>query len=117
MEVLELSKIVNISINAIKHLAVAKEQELQYINDCKGDDKISGNQNAMIRVVNNLLSNAVKFTPEKGVITVTQKTLDRSGSDSGSLLLQVSDSGIGIAEEKIPFLFDKYSTFFSPCLL
>jgi CheY-like chemotaxis protein/two-component sensor histidine kinase len=107
MEIIDLSEIVKISINAIKHLALAKEQELKYINDCLGDDKINGNQNAMIRVVNNLLSNAVKFTPEKGVITVTQKNLRKSGSSS--LLLQVSDSGIGIAEEKIPFLFDKFS--------
>jgi GAF domain-containing protein/class 3 adenylate cyclase/ActR/RegA family two-component response regulator len=54
------------------------------------------------KVVYNLLSNAMKFTPEGGTICVTvQATKD-------NCILQVKDSGIGIATEQIPYLFERF---------
>jgi signal transduction histidine kinase len=50
----------------------------------------------MRQIILNLLSNAVKFTPPAGRITVT------IAIDEHSLLLTVSDTGIGIAEADIP---------------
>lgn len=54
------------------------------------------------RVFANLVGNAVKFTPRRGTITV------RSSVEDGYLLVQVSDTGIGIAEEELPRIFNKY---------
>ncbi|MGB6295918.1 MAG: response regulator [Rivularia sp. (in: cyanobacteria)] len=54
------------------------------------------------KVVYNLLSNAMKFTPQNGSITVR---LQYTGSDC---ILQVEDTGIGIAEEQIPHLFERF---------
>jgi PAS domain S-box-containing protein len=54
------------------------------------------------RIVFNLLSNAVKFTPESGRVTVSLEYSD------GRLILQVSDTGIGIASQDIPLLFEKF---------
>ena len=50
----------------------------------------------MRQIILNLLSNAVKFTPPAGRITVT------IAIDEHSVLLTVSDTGIGIAEADIP---------------
>jgi adenylate cyclase len=54
------------------------------------------------KVVYNLLSNAMKFTPQNGNITVR---LQYSGSDC---ILQIEDTGIGIAKEQIPHLFERF---------
>jgi signal transduction histidine kinase len=55
------------------------------------------------QIVNNLLSNAIKFTPEGGRVAVS---LRRDGDDC--LLLQVSDTGVGIAEEDQQIIFEKF---------
>ncbi|MGD9128359.1 MAG: HAMP domain-containing sensor histidine kinase [Planctomycetia bacterium] len=55
------------------------------------------------QILNNLLSNAIKFTPEGGKITVT------AGRDEASeLVLRVSDTGVGIAEDDIEAIFQKF---------
>lgn len=56
------------------------------------------------QLVYHLLSNALKFTPAGGTITVE---LRRS---QGHLLLCVTDTGCGIAPERLPTLFDRYLT-------
>jgi CheY-like chemotaxis protein len=53
-------------------------------------------------VIINLVDNAVKFTPEGGRVSVTLK---RSG---GAAELTVSDTGIGIEPEFLPFIFDRF---------
>lgn len=55
-------------------------------------------------VLNNLLSNACKYTPEGGSVLMT---LERD--DIGrQLVIKVSDTGIGIPDEEIPFAFQRY---------
>jgi len=54
------------------------------------------------KVVYNLLSNAMKFTPQNGSITV------RLHYDGQTCVLQVEDTGIGIAKEQIPHLFERF---------
>ncbi|MBE0595163.1 MAG: HAMP domain-containing histidine kinase [Gemmatimonadales bacterium] len=55
-------------------------------------------------IMGNLLSNAFKFTPRGGWVAV------RVGADSqrDALHIAVADSGIGIPEKDIPFVFSKY---------
>jgi two-component system, NarL family, sensor histidine kinase BarA len=60
-------------------------------------------QNRVQQVLNNLLSNAIKFTPEGGRVTVSVR---RDGEDF--LVMQVSDTGVGIAEEDQQVIFEKF---------
>ena len=55
------------------------------------------------QILNNLLSNAIKFTPEGGWITVSAERDDRN-----FLVLRVSDTGVGIAEEDRHAIFEKF---------
>lgn len=55
------------------------------------------------QVLNNLLSNAIKFTPEGGRITVTVRR-----DESNYMELDVSDTGVGIAEEDQQAIFEKF---------
>ncbi len=57
----------------------------------------------MTKIMTNLLSNAFKFTPEGGKITVT--ILE---SNHNSVAIKVKDSGVGISEEELPKLFDRF---------
>jgi two-component system, OmpR family, sensor kinase len=50
----------------------------------------------------NLLDNAIRYTPEGGVVDVSVR---RNGSEA---LVEVLDSGCGVAEEEIPRVFDRF---------
>ena len=54
------------------------------------------------RVFANLIGNAVKFTPRRGAISVC------SALREGALLIEVSDTGIGIPPDELPRIFNKY---------
>lgn len=54
------------------------------------------------RILLNLLFNALKFTPAGGKVEVKAKR------ENGELLLEVSDTGTGISEEQLPFIFDRF---------
>ena len=49
-----------------------------------------------------LLDNAMKYTPEGGRITLSVET------EGGKAMLRVSDTGVGIAEEDLPYVFDRF---------
>lgn len=53
-------------------------------------------------VWNNLISNAIKFTEKGGSVTISQT------SDEDRMIVAVSDTGCGIAEENINHIFDKF---------
>jgi two-component system, NarL family, sensor histidine kinase BarA len=55
------------------------------------------------QILGNLLSNAIKFTPEGGRITVA---VDRDASNF--MVLSVTDTGVGIAEEDQQTIFEKF---------
>lgn len=59
-------------------------------------------------VVNNLLNNALKFTPAGGTIDVELKQFLVTESNKEVALITVTDSGYGIDEADLPFVFDRY---------
>lgn len=60
------------------------------------------------QILLNLLGNAVKFTPS-GSVLVEVAAVDTRRADHARLRLSVQDTGIGIAPEKLPLLFQKFS--------
>jgi PAS domain S-box-containing protein len=61
----------------------------------------------MSQIIINLLSNAIKYTKEGGVSISARK-------EDGHVLVEVSDTGIGIAEKDMPKVFDKFQRFETP---
>jgi len=63
-----------------------------------------GDSDRLRQIIGNLVSNAVKFTPQGSVSA--EFDLDPA---TGALRLVVADSGVGIAQEKLPQLFEKFT--------
>jgi PAS domain S-box-containing protein len=63
---------------------------------------VDGDADRLAQVVSNLLSNAAKYTPEGGEITI------RGAREGERVALEVADSGVGIAPELLPRVFDLF---------
>ena len=59
------------------------------------------------RVLRNLVSNAIRYTDDGGVL-VSARLRQGGAGDGRRLLVQVWDSGIGIAEASLPRIFDEF---------
>lgn len=62
-----------------------------------------GDSSALERAVMNLLDNAVKFSPPEGHVRVTLRPLG-----DGTAVIEVADSGPGIADEDLPHVFERF---------
>jgi signal transduction histidine kinase len=65
---------------------------------------LEANRFSMEQLFNNLLSNALRYTPEGGSVAV----LLQAGSRKNVVEARISDSGIGIAPESLPHIFDDF---------
>jgi signal transduction histidine kinase len=63
---------------------------------------VRGDGHKLDQMVNNLVSNAVKYTPDGGTITLSLF------QDGDWARLEVADTGIGIAPEHLPHIFDRF---------
>jgi signal transduction histidine kinase/DNA-binding response OmpR family regulator len=84
--------------------AVAEQRGLELRLQLSPDADVSDlfiDREKVERVVWNLLSNALKFT-RTGVISVT------TARDDDAIALTVSDTGVGIREDQVPYIFDRF---------
>ncbi len=65
---------------------------------------VEGDKDMLYQVVLNMVSNAVKYTPEGGRITVSAD----SDNLTRSVVVTISDTGLGIPPDSVPKLFDKF---------
>jgi two-component system, OmpR family, phosphate regulon sensor histidine kinase PhoR len=94
---------------SVRSLQQAAARDGVYLLSAHGFDLplAQGNAEKLTQVVINLLSNALKFTPTKGVISVGARII-RDEEGGATLLVSVTDTGIGIKPEAQGRLFQKY---------
>jgi len=79
-----------------------KDANLALVQDVSQDLPIvTGDRERLVQVFINLFSNAVKFT-EEGVVTVS------AIHEKGEVVVRVSDTGIGVPDEEVEVIFDKF---------
>ena len=71
-----------------------------------GCDDVICDRSRVQQVLSNLIGNAIKFTPANGEICVS---CARTGSEGQDVQVSVSDTGAGIAPEKIESIFQRFS--------
>jgi CheY-like chemotaxis protein/nitrogen-specific signal transduction histidine kinase len=98
----ELAQIIEAAMDSIRPAAEAKSIQLRARIESRGG-LVSGDPNRLQQIVWNLLSNAVKFTPRHGRVEVSLGRVD------SHFQITVSDSGVGISPEFLPFVFDRFS--------
>ncbi len=92
-----------VSILSVK----AQEKSLGLSLACDGDipQTIVSDPTRVRQIVTNLIGNAVKFT-EQGGITVTVRLID---GDEPLLCIDVTDTGVGVAPERLDAIFDPFT--------
>jgi two-component system phosphate regulon sensor histidine kinase PhoR len=100
-EEVNLAALLEECLQVVSSRADEKQQHLQL--RLKGRSlSVRGDADKLKQVVLNLLSNAIKYTPDGGAITLS------ASAEKDGVRLCVSDSGVGIPPEHLPFIFEKF---------
>lgn len=67
-----------------------------------GKMRVDASVDMLQQVWINLLTNAIKYTPENGIIRITSTELEKE------YIVSISDNGMGMTEETLKHIFDKY---------
>jgi PAS domain S-box-containing protein len=97
----ELPLVVDNAVATVQPAADAKGVRIQTVIDPRVG-LVSGDPDRLQQVVWNLLSNAVKFTSRSGRVQVRLESID------SHVELTVSDTGVGIKPDFLPFVFDRF---------
>jgi signal transduction histidine kinase len=97
----------DIILHSIESLGPLLESKRQRLTTAFGTARarLTGDRDRLIQVVTNLLTNAAKYTPDGGSIHVTVR---RESDPADRIVVEVSDTGMGIPAEDIELIFEKF---------
>ena len=99
-EMMLLADTVRESVSRLTPLAKKRGQTIK--TEIADNCEMFADPGKLAQVCYNIIENAIKYTPDGGAITVT---LRRMGRDA---VLEISDTGVGIPEEDLPHVFDRF---------
>ncbi len=98
---IDVVRIVRASIDG--HQAVAAAKQIQLLGDGSSEPLMGMADNEGLRtVIDNLLDNAINYTPPRGRVKVRWRHDDRA------IVLEVEDTGVGIAKEHQARIFERF---------
>ena len=102
----QMFSVLNLAQNVLKELepiASNKDVNLKLDFQINSDkNKLYADRDRIQQILFHLLGNALKFTPEKGIVIL------RIWEENNQIVFQVEDTGVGIAKEQFPFLFEAF---------
>ncbi|MDR1733069.1 MAG: response regulator [Synergistaceae bacterium] len=100
-------KMLRKTVDIFEFQAEDKKQTLSVSVDPKIPELLYGDERRLTQIMMKLLSNAVKFTPDEGKIRVEARLAEETDS-ACCILVEVSDTGIGIEKEQLSQLFNSF---------
>jgi len=98
---LSLKKIIKKLIGDMQPLAQKNDVSLEF-GTCSENDLVQGDEETLEQVFSNLITNATRYNKPKGKVVITIK------ENKDFISAEVKDTGIGIAKEHLPFIFDQF---------
>jgi PAS domain S-box-containing protein len=102
LEAVDLGPVARHAADSARHLFDEKRQEFA-VDVAGGPMPLLVDVTRTEQIIVNLLTNASKYTPEDGRVTL------RAYPEDGSAVIKVIDTGIGLAPEMVPRVFDLFS--------
>jgi CheY-like chemotaxis protein len=101
LQPVELPDVIEKAVETVRPAADSKGVRLETLID-PAASQVSGDPDRLQQVLWNVLANGVKFTPRGGKVQIRLERVD------SHVEVSVSDTGIGIAPEFLPFVFDRF---------
>jgi signal transduction histidine kinase/CheY-like chemotaxis protein len=95
------SDFISTAVETVRPTAVAKGVRLETRIESHAGP-LAADAGRLQQVMTNLLSNAIKFTPGGGLVRISSKR------QHDAIVIEVTDTGIGIKPEFLPFVFDRF---------
>lgn len=78
---------------------IATTKKITLENNISTETMVFADESALSTIIRNLVNNAIKFTPENGIIRISEAIKD------DKIFIEINDTGTGISAEKLPKLF------------
>lgn len=101
VESLDPAAVIDAAVQSVRPAAADKGLRLTKIMQPVGGP-LRGDPTRLHQVLCNLLTNAIKFTPDGGDVEIALRP------SPGQALISVKDTGVGIAPEFLPHVFDRF---------
>ncbi len=103
-----LADILAATADVFGHICARKGLSLRFEPDPGLPAVLVGDEARLRQIVFNLVGNAVKFT-RKGGVRIAAWRQDQAGEKPGRLVIAVADTGVGIPQDKLDSVFDRFS--------
>jgi two-component system, OmpR family, sensor histidine kinase ResE len=101
LEEVEIQSFLRRIARKFQNLASEKDIDLQ-LKIQEEDSTVNFDPDAIEQVLTNLIDNAIRHTPESGSVIISEYMNEKG------LIIRVTDSGTGIPEEDLPFVFERF---------
>jgi two-component system CheB/CheR fusion protein len=102
VEPVDFGEVIRAAVEGVR--ALTEQKSIRLDVDVDGSiGLVAGDPTRLQQVVSNLLTNALKFTSQGGRVSLALERVD------GRALLKVTDTGMGIAPEFLPHIFNRFS--------
>ncbi len=102
-KVFDINELIGVTLITFEARINSKKMNVDFIPDENGDVcYVNADPDQIGQVLRNLIDNAIKFSKEKGELIITVTT------DKNKAYISIKDSGEGIDENDIPYIFDRF---------
>ncbi len=99
-QVFSLTELVNITLSRYEKLVLQEGYSLEFIFD--QEIFVCADRTMILQVIYNFINNAINYTGNDKFVRVEQKLIENK------VRISVIDTGDGISEDKIPYIWDRY---------